>query len=245
MNRIIKIYTELDSFYDYRRGLLQWIMTQGISDDVLRKREGERLWEQHMAKNYAERRMDTFEYPALGINRDVFRKAHAERSLTNFLMYYPTNLSRQLVTKVIELEQLTDIPINIGGLVLYVNLFPYEFDEELRQGFIDHCFTLFGGRVEVKTLFEDTSKAEPLYYRQFDYVFKYDILGEDCRAFQDNLLGQPNTNTAFIVPDVLVREVEAFQGPIIDRIFAWSMTMAATVRIVPIAHSFYDFEKTA
>lgn len=244
MNRVLKVYTEADSLYDYRRGLLQWIMTEGISDDVLRKREGDRLWEVHMAKNYAERRMDTFEFPHLKINAARFKQAYEQRSLTNFMMYYPTLLSRQLVRKVIEVEQLTDLPINISGITLYVNIFPYAFDEQMKQQFIEHCFTLFGGRVEVKVLDDDVRQAEPAYYRQFDYVFKYNILGEDSKAFMDNVINQPNPTTAFIVPDVLARETEGFEGTVADRIFAWSLTMATAVRFIPVTHNLYDFEPT-
>jgi hypothetical protein len=159
-------------------------------------------------------------------------------------MYYPTNLSRQLLRRVMELEQMTDTPINISGFILYVNLAPYAFDEELTQAFIDHCFTLYGGRVDVRVLNEDVSQAEPSFYRQFDYVFKYNILAEECRTFMEHIQEQPNPNTTFVVPDILVREVDSLQGSILDRIYAWSLTIATAVKFIPIAHAFYDFEET-
>ena len=242
MNRLIKVYTELDSLYDYRRGLLQWLLTEGITDDELRKREGDRLWNLHIDKNYRERRMDTFEYPGLKINAERFKALYKERTLTNFLMYYPTKLSRNLLSSVIDLEQLTDVPITIQGVVLYLNLFPYVFDEELKQDLVEHLGTLFGGRVEVKLIDEDMRKADGSYYRQYNYVFKYNLLGEENRVFQETMSKHPNPETAFIIPDVLNREADAFAGSVKDWMFAWSLSVAQVARFIPVGHDLYDFE---
>lgn len=240
MNRVLNAYAELDGFFDTRRALLQWLMTDGITDDVLRKREGDRLWNLHMAKNYRERRMDTFEFQDLKINRKVFKELWDKRSLEHFLMAYPTNMPDQMLAKILELEQLTDKPIDIKGVTLFINIFPYEFDEPMKTDFIDHCNSKFGGRFEIKLLNIDVRNAEPSFYKQFQYVFKYDILGEDSKAFQTNIMHQPTLETAFVVPDILAKEATAFQGSVADRIFAYSLTVAAVVKFIPINHAFYD-----
>lgn len=242
MNRNLKVYAEVDGFYDIRRGLLQWLLTENIhNDDELRQREGIRLWNIHMARNYAERRMDTFEYPQVGINKEKFDAAYKERKLENFLMYYPTNMCRQLFQKIIELEQLIEKPIDIKGVTLYVNTWPYEFDEAMKEEFVQHCFSMFGGRFEIKLQHIDVRKAEPYFYRQYNYVFKYDILGENSVTFQEKVREQPIPDVTFVVPDILSREADAFEGTVADRIFAWSTTLATVVKFIPIHHAFYDY----
>lgn len=240
MNRLLKAYAEVDGFFDTRRAVLQWLMTEGITDDELRKREGDRLWEMHMAKNYRERRMDTFEFPGLGINRERFKEVWVKRSLEHFLMAYPTNMPTMMLSKILELEQLTDKPIDIKGVTLYINIFPYAFDDLMKEDFVAHCNSMFGGRFEIKLLNVDSREAEPNFYRQFDYVFKYDIMGEEHKAFQTNIIKQPTTGTSFVVPDILANEVDTFKGSVADRIFAYSMTVAAVLTLIPISHDFYD-----
>ena len=242
MNRNLKVYTEVQSMYDMRRGLMQWLLTEGISnDDSLRRREGDRLWDLHIAKTYAARRMDLFEYPAVGVNKAKVEALLAEAKLEHWLMYYPTSLCWTLFRKIIELEHLEEKPLDIKGVTLYVNTFPYEFGPEMEQSFLEHCNTLFGGRFEVKLQSIDTRNAEPYFYQQYNYVFKYDIMDEPYKAFQTKLMQQPIPNVTFVIPDILSREVEAFEGPVADRIFAYSLTVSQVVKLVPISHAFYDY----
>lgn len=245
MNRHLKIYTEILGLYDYRRGLLQWLMTEGIvNDDELRKREGDRLWNLHMAANYKERRMDTFEFPMLGINKAKFDALFNEHKLEHWLMFYPTNMAKQLLRKVIELEQLSEKPIDIKGVTLYVNTWPYMFDGVLQDELVASLEHSFGGRFEVKLQYADMRDAEPYHYQQYDYVFKYDILGENTKNFQTKIKAQPIPDVTFVVPDILAREVEAFEGSVAERIFAYSVTVVTVVKIVPISHDFYDCAST-
>lgn len=240
MNKILRVYTELDGFFDFRRAMLQWLMTKSFVGDELRQREGDRMWDQHIARNYRDRRMDTFEYPGLGITSAAFKEAYESRGIEHFLMAYPTNLPDSILAKVIELEQLEEKPIAIKAVELFVNLFPFKFDKQMEDDFIAHCNTVFGGRFEVRLLNVDTREAEPNYYRQFQYVFKYDLMAESNKKFQTNLLRHPNPDTAFIVPDILARDTEAFQGPVADQIFAYSLTVGTMIRLIPISHDFYD-----
>lgn len=240
MNRNLKIYTEIRGLYDYRRGILQWMMTEGITDDVLRTREGDRLWNLHIASNYKDRRMDTFEYPHLGINKAKFDAVDKQYKLEHWLMFYPTNMGKQLFRRVIELEQLIEKPIDIKGVTLYVNTWPYQFDDEMKellQKTLDH---LFGGRFEVVLQDMDVTNAEPFFYKQYNYVFKYDIMDEPYKKFQSLVGQQPVPDTTFVVPDILMREVEGFTGSVAERIFAYSLSISTVFKMIPISHDFYD-----
>lgn len=243
MNKTIKVYADIDTFFDMRRGIIQWLATEGITDDVLRKREGDRLWDTYCAKSYLERRMDTMEFPGINVTQAKFKEAWANRSIENFLMAYPSNASKTMLKNILELEQLTDKPLAIKGVDLYVNTWPYNFDKELSDSFVAHCTTLFGNRFNVKALDINVLGAEPNFYKQFDYVFKYDILSEDYKKFQTSLIQQPIPDVTFLVPDVLVKESDFFKGSVSDRIFAYSVTVATSVKLIPISHDFYDYTK--
>ncbi|WP_228493052.1 hypothetical protein, partial [Pseudomonas aeruginosa] len=80
------------------------------------------------------------------------------------------------------------------------------------------------------------------YYRQFDYVFKYDfLLNEDYKSFFENVGKPPIPDTAFLVPDLLVQETEYLEGSIYDRIFAQSIALAPVLKLIPINKGFYDY----
>ena len=241
MNRVLSVFTELDSVYDSRRGILQWLMTEGIADENQRKAKGDKDWELHVQKNYENRRMDTFEYPAFKITKQSFERAYAERSISHWLMYYPSNLLKRLVKVIIDLEGLVDKPIDIKGVDLFVNIFPYALDQELQDKFVAYAQHALGNIVKVKVLNVDTRKADSTFYKQFSYVFKYDfLLSEHSGPTMDTLKSSPIPETTFVVPDILVKEVEGLQGSISDRIFAMSVLLAPSLRLVPISHQFYD-----
>lgn len=240
MNRELRVYTEIQSLYDVRRGLLQWLMTEGITDDAMRIREGDRLWGLHMAKNYKERRMDTFEFPHLKINKARYDALAAAPSLEHWLMFYPTLATKTMLRKIMELEQLTDVPITIKGVTLFVNTFPYAFDQEMQDSFLEQCNKLFGFRFAVKLTYNDPSLMPAESYLPYDYVFKYNLMAEGNTLFQETVGKTPMPNVTFVIPDILVKDVESFTGSISDRIFAWSMALAPVVKFIPIGHVFYD-----
>lgn len=242
MNRNLKVYTEVQSMYDMRRGLIQWLLTEGITDDVLRAREGDRLWDLHIARNYEERRMDTFDYPHVGITKAKIDALVKEAKLEHWLMFYPTSLCRTLFRKIVELEHLDEKPLDIKGVTLYVNTFPYEFDGAMQDEFLAYCNSLFGGRFDIKLQFSDTTEAGPAFYRQYNYVFKYDVLAEAGAHLQTTIKSMPIPEVTFVVPDILSREVEGFTGAVADRIYAYSLTLAHVFKLIPISHAFYDFE---
>lgn len=243
MNKTLKVFTDLDSFYDSRRGILQHLLTPNFEGtDEERKLRADGLWDMHVAENYKNRRMDTFEYSFFDINREKYLAAYKERELSNWLMYYPSALSDKLVRLILDLEGLDDRPISIKGVELFVNIHPYAFDDEMVNEFISYCNTLFKGIVSVKTLNVPIADANAAFYGQFNYVFKYDLLlSEDGKIFMESLKDHPIPDTAFVVPDILVQEVDTFEGTISERIFALGVTLGAVMRLIPVRHDIYDY----
>jgi hypothetical protein len=241
MNKVLTAYTELDSIYDSRRGLLQHLMTLDITDDDKRKAEGDRLWGLYVAKNYEERRMDTFSFPQFGIDRAKFDQLWKERNLSHWLMYYPSQFYKEFIKVVIDQETLTEKPIGIKGITLFVNIFPYAFDEEMKKDFLAHCTSAFGGLVDVKLVNTNPAEHTSTYYKQYNYVFKYDFLiGEDSKKFMESLPQAPTPDTLYIVPNVLVKEATDLKGTPEDIIFAMSVSAGPALTMVPVRHWFYD-----
>ena len=257
MNRVIQVYTEVDCIYDVRRALTQkWLVKDLIhpNPDLLSdaeheeyvkklRYEGDRLWEQHIEKNYRERRMDRFEYPGLSFNRALFEELFAQRSLSDFTFgYYKTKFTQQFLKTILDLEMMTESPISFNKIILFVNVFPYDMDKEMQKELVDHLQTHFGGRVEVKTVNSRTPTHDVVYYKQFDYVLKYDLLlGSSSKTLCESVGSIPIPGTTFIIPDILVKESDEFTGEISDRIFASTLQLAPVFKLMPIHHSFYDY----
>jgi len=245
MNRRLNVYAELHTLYDYRRGLIQWLLTEDFQgSDEARKAEGDRLWDVHFAKSYKERRFDFFEYPDFNINRKRFDELFEKRSLQHFLMYYPTNFMDDMIKVILDQEGLSEKPINIQGIDLHVNIWPYQFDEETEADFIKYAKSAFKGLADVKVISVNNTNLTPLFYRQFAYVFKYDLMmSQASEAFNATLSETPIPDTTIVIPDILIEESEHIIGLISDRIHAVAKVLALVVKMVPVAHAFYDYRE--
>jgi hypothetical protein len=242
MNKVLEIYTEIDCIYDPRRGLLSLLMTPDITDDAERVKQGNALWDLHVADNYKERQIDYFNYPFFNIDRVKYEAAWKKRSISDWLMYYPSNFYNDFIRTVVELEQLDEKPVAIKTVNLNVNTFPYDFDQAMLDDFVLHCKAAFKGLVTVKTFKSDPAKMDSLYYKQFRYVFKYDsLIGEDSRLLIESLGKNPIPNTAFVVPDILAQKLDTFTGSVSDLIFSMSMSLGTAITLVPIKHRFFDY----
>lgn len=257
MNKVIQCYTEVDSIYDPRRGITQkWLVRDLIRDDAdkltdaeyaeyvkLLRYEGDARWEKYAQTNYKERRMDRFEYPGLTFDRAQFTELYKARSLSDFAFgYYKTKFTQNFLKTLIDLELLSETPIMFSKIVLHVNIYPYVMDDEMRKDLVDHLQLRFGGKVEVKTINSRSTTHDVSYYKQFDYVLKYDLLlGEDSKTLCESVGSIPIPGTTFIIPDILVKESDEFTGEIADRIFSSTLQLAPVFRVMPIHHSFYDY----
>lgn len=241
MNRDLKILVELDSLFDYRRGLIQWLATEGIEDPIERKAKGDGLWDDHFKKAYDNRRLDIFDFQGHKLN-DKYQELLPNRSYEHWLMYYPTNLSTDLLKTVFDIEGFDERPVDLRTITMYVNTNQYDLTQELKDELIQNCTNLFKGLVIVKLIDQDNSVVTSSFYSHFDYVFRYDILsGRDTEVFMNSLKEHPIPETCFLVPNILVKEIEDIKGNVDDRIFAWSVTVAPSIKIIPVNHKLYDY----
>lgn len=254
MNRVLDIYADIDSFFDYRRGLLQFLMTEGDYPETgvpfteeqidARKALGDSQWDMHIAKNYRDRRMDTFNYPFFGIDESKYRKILAERSLKHWAanMFYPTKLNDTLINRVIALEGLTERPIDIKKVRLFVNTFPYAFDSDMSAELVAFLATSFNGLLEVKAISSDPSAQGAKFYGQYQYVFRYNLmLDESSELLMNTFQNNPIPDTTFVVPDILVRETDTFAGTIKEWYQAAMTPLAVSLKVIPIEHADYDY----
>lgn len=260
MNRVLDIYADADSFFDYRRALLQYLMTESefperddLTDDqaavqtLLRKNRGDQLWELHCAKNYKERRLDTFNFPQLGIDEDKFKALYAERSVKHWAtgMYYPSRLIKQLVARIIDIEGLTDKPVDIKEVRVYVNTFPYDFGEELTAQLVEAIRYGLRGVATVKAIHSDPTKHDATFYGQYNYVFRYNMINDSSsKLFSETFQANPIPDTAIVVPNILAREENnVFATDPKEWMLATFLWLGPALKLLPIEHSLYDYDE--
>jgi hypothetical protein len=244
MNRSLSVYADVEAFFDYRRGLLQCLMTDHIEDPDQRKAEGDRLWDLYIARNYRDRKFDTYNYTHIGIDAERFKAIHAQRSLAHWAtgMYYPTKLISTMVARIIDIEGLTEKPMDIKEVKLFVNTWPYQFDEEHIAELVEFIRVGLRGLVQVQAFSSDPAKHDAKFYGQYNYVFRYNLLlDETCEALMNSFQANPIPETNFVVPDVLVRPNDTFAGEHKDWMMASLLMMAPAIKLLPIEHSLYDY----
>lgn len=242
MNKVLEVYTELDSLFDSKRAMIQHLMVPELIDNEGLKQKADTLWDLHIAKNYKERRLDTFDFPNFGINREKFDALYDKRHLGHWSVYYPTPLIRKIVKLIVELEGIANKPLEVSSMNIVVNTFPYILDDELQDELVNQLQTALKGLGRVKLTHTDPAKHDANYYSRYNYVFKYDLLSsKDSKLFSETVAQRPIPDVTFIIPDILLNDTGEFKGPVVDIIFAMSMPLIATLKLVPVSHDVYDY----
>lgn len=240
MNKEISVYTELDSWFDYRKGLIFKIIADQTLPTQERLEDADNKWTKFAKKMYEERRFEIFRFPGLDVTPENFKEAYDNRSINDFLYYMPSNLGNVLLKTVMETEASYDQLTNIKSFSIIVNTFPYVLTNEQSQELVRSLRARFKGRHEIKLIHKDAHLATPSFYRSFNYVYKYDLFLNDNKAFMDNIKTEPITETVFFVPDVLLKPVENITGKPADVLRAMGLTLAAIFSFEPIPHWSYD-----
>lgn len=244
MNRIINVYADVEAFYDYRRGLLQCLMTKDIKDPDERRYKADKLWEMHIADNYRKRRMDTFNYPEFDIDKEKFAEIYKQRGVEHWAtgMYYPTPLIKNLLAKVIDLEGLDDKPLDIKEVRLYVNTFPYDFGQELTDLLIEQIRIGMKGMVTVSAVHSDHSQMDARSYGQYQYVFRYGfMLDTDSTVFMESITANPTPDTFYIIPDIISRDTDVFAGDVKEWMFGALVPLSPVGKFIPIERQLFDY----
>lgn len=243
INRIIKVYIGLEDLFDCRRGILQYLLTEGKTypSDEAHKQDGDRLWDLYMASNYRQRRMDKFDVPELKLTTEAFKAAYKKRNASQFLMFYPNPMEVHLFKMIMEMEMLEDPTPSIKGGKLYVNTFPFVLDAELNALLLESLKVRFSGRFDIQLVHSDPSAFTAATYGQYNYVFKYDILIGNYEWFIKSLAETQIPDTAFFVPALFTKEDNMIVGTPEDMIYATAATLAPTVKFIPVNPSIYDY----
>ncbi|EBV8434066.1 hypothetical protein AVA65_07440 [Salmonella enterica subsp. enterica serovar Minnesota] len=243
LNRILKIYTELDALFDYRRGLVQHLLTshKTYKSDAERVLDGDKQWELYLADRYRKRRLDNFDIPELKLSTAAYNALYKERRLEHFLMYYPSALEKHMFKMIMDIEMLDNPTPSIKGAVLYVNTFPYQLDDELNALLADTVNRRFGGRYNVQLVHSDPKTFTANTFGQYDYVFKYDILTGNYEWFMKSLAETQIPNTTFFLPSLFLNTNDMIVGGPEDMIYAVASTLAPAVKFVPCSPVIYDY----
>lgn len=241
---MITIYTEIGSLFDERRGIITKVA-----------RESGNLkfdWDRNFAQIYARRRMDIFNQPELGITQEKFEARFKQRSLADFedekeVYIRPSNLIFNMFRLVRELEFGVGQMISAQNFSVTVNLWPYEFTEELTQELQSVMKGAVKFNYSLSFVFIPPEDLTPKVLNSFGYVFKYDmLLSPDMKNYWENYIRMPDSGTKFIVPGILTsRELpEEMRGEEpIDLITKMNFTQGGKITLVPVTKTIFDYKE--
>lgn len=240
----IEVYTEMDSLFDARRGI--------IIKCALESGNKRFDWDRNFKEIYARRRFDYFHQPELGITDEGFKARYARRSIADFAdetqaYIIPSNLIYNIFKIVREIEFGVGQIISVSKFNLTVNLYPYVLDQNLA----DELASVIRGAVPfniglsfVNIPYENLT---PAVLHSYQYCFIYDFLtGENRKAYWENYIPASNTNTKFIVPDVLLNKElpeEMRSEKPINLIGKMNATQGGKITWVPYSKTIFDYKE--
>ena len=126
----ISVYTDLDSLFDTRRGILHKL--------ALESGNGSFNWDVNFKEIYARRKYDIFNQPELGITQEKYQERFDKRTLDDFAdtkcaYVLPSKLINHMFNIVRELEFGVGKMLSNSTFVLTVNLYPFELTAERQQ----------------------------------------------------------------------------------------------------------------
>lgn len=241
---MITIYTEIGSLFDERRGIITKVARESGNPKF--------DWDRNFAQIYARRRMDIFNQPELGITQEKFEARFKQRTLTDFedekeVYIRPTNLIFNMFRLVRELEFGVGQMISAQNFSVTVNLWPYDFTEELAQELQSVMKGAVKFNYSLSFVFIPPEDLTPKVLHSYGYVFKYDmLLSPDMKNYWENYIRAPDSGTKFIVPGILTsRELpEEMRGEEpIDLITKMNFTQGGKITLVPVNKTIFDYKE--
>lgn len=241
---MITIYTEIGSLFDERRGIITKVARESGNAKF--------DWDRNFAQIYARRRMDIFNQPELGITQEKFEARFKQRTLTDFedekeVYIRPTNLIFNMFRLVRELEFGVGQMISAQNFSVTVNLWPYDFTEELAQELQSVMKGAVKFNYSLSFVFIPPEELTPKVLNSYGYVFKYDmLLSPDMKNYWENYIRAPDSGTKFIVPGILTsRELpEEMRGEEpIDLITKMNFTQGGKITLVPVNKTIFDYKE--
>lgn len=239
----IRCYTNMDSLFDARRGIITKVALESGNTKF--------DWDRNYSAIYQRRKFDYFNQPELGITQEAFDARYAKRSIDDFedaeqVYIRPSKLIRAIFGLVRSVEFGVGQMISAATFSLTVNLYPYELttdqQTELRSvilGALPFNITLSFVNIQYDELL-------PSYLNNYQYVFIYDFLiGKDYKAYWENYAKAANANTRYFVPDLLcsgkeLPEEMRSEEPI-ETIGKLNVTQGGKITLLPCTKTIFDY----
>lgn len=229
-----RVYTDLDSLMDIRYGLLTKLL------------EPKKLtFEEVFADTYHKRVIDKFERKDLGITKQDFDYAFKHRNVNDLSYCKPSNLLRNLLTTVVDMNNISGKPIEVAGVDLTVNIWPYEFDNALSDYLtneIKNNVPFIEDVTLISTPFKDI-KLNTL--KHYSHALSYYLFnGEEYSNFQLSIAEFSCPDLKCGVPSVHVHEnlISEHLDPEIIRLLG-GIALAHAITIIPVNFWLYDYIK--
>lgn len=219
--------------YDVKRAVIEKLLNPSVTFD-----EG-------FAKTYKERRIDIFNKPEIGVTQEAYAELYKNRDISIFMgKILPTPLLTSVLGIILDFDQLVGKPINLGTITHHVNIYPYELDDDLANSLTESLSAVLPYTHDIVLVKVPPKELVPSYFRKFDHVFKYDLLGENSEEFCKSLPTNPIKDVKFHIPDLFMKEPgNDLQGSPKDVILKMSVVLAPFITLIPISHAVYDYKE--
>lgn len=243
---ILTIYTDLDSIFDTRRGIIIHTARENGNPDF--------KWESFEGV-YKQRRYDIFERPELSLTDEKYKERFKNRSIDdwadeNECYFFPSSILNMMGSIVRSIEYGEQQTIFASTFDLTVNLYPFILSDELKEQLLDRIQGSFKFRVDVSFVYLENEQQTATYLNGFNYVFRYGhFLNPDLKKWAETYPESPFTGTKYIVPNVLAKtfdendellEVIRNEDPS-ELISKCSFIQGGRVQFVPIDKDIFDY----
>lgn len=240
----IRVYTEMDSLFDARRGIITLVAKEAGNTKF--------DWDRNFAEIYARRRFDYFEQPELGIKDEVYHERYERRTIEDFADHTqayirPSKLISNIFKIVREIEFGVGQVLSVSTFDLTVNLYPYELSDDL----LTELSSVIKGAVpfNFNLSFVNTPYEQliPAVLHGYQYAFIYDFLtSKNRKAYWENYIPAAATNTRFIVSDIILKselpEEMRSEKPI-TLISKLNATQGGKITWVPYPKTIFDYKE--
>lgn len=240
----ISVYTEMDSLFDARRGI--------ITKCAIESGNTRFDWDRNFKEVYARRRFDYFNQPELGVTDENFKARYEKRSIYDFqdheqVFIRPSNLIDNIFKIVRELEFGVGQILSVSKFDLTVNLYPYDIDGDILNelgSVIRGAIPFNIGLSFVNIPYESLT---PATLHAYQYCFIYDFMTSPRRgAYWENYIPAINSNTKFIIPDVLLNDnlpEEMRSEKPITLLGKMNATQGGKITWVPYPKTIFDYKE--
>ncbi len=240
----IKVYTEMDSLFDARRGIITLCAKEAGNTKF--------NWDKNFKEIYARRRFDVFNQPELGITQEAYKARYEKRTIADFAdetqaYIRPSKLINNIFKIVREIEFGVGQIISAATFDLTVNVYPYELSDELLTELSSVIKGAVPFNISLSFVYTPYDQLVPTVLHSYQFVFIYDFLtSEHRKAYWEKYIPAAATNTKFIVSDIILdKELpeEMRSEKPITLISNLNATQGGKITWVPYPKTIFDYKE--